>query len=467
MRSFKYADEKSHKFWNIELQGSSFTVTYGRIGSKGQSKTKDFPSPEAAQKAYDKLVAEKLAEGYIETTAAAPATTETVLETALVDDPADVAAMAAYADWLSQQGNPRGEFIQVQLALEDPARDAKERKQLQKREQELLEAHGPTWLGPLAPFLMQQQGVSEYRRKEGGAYFFTFSRGWLDHVLAREFSVAFARALAQSPQVRLLRRLEIEGLSWEQEGEYEAGDDIPAGTYAPAVHALLRCPFLGNLRIFHLGEPMEGEYSNCHTSGETAADLVARMPRLEELCLLAHRVDMEKLFALKNLANLRVLQIYHNYHYPLEILAKNSALQNLTHLLFYPHMLEPGDEGAYINLDGVRGLARSKYLKKLTHLQLRSCDMGDEGIAELIRSGMLGRLKLLDVMHGRITDEGARALAECLDAKNLELLEISYNRLSDAGIAALRSAGIAKVQATNQYSPGGDEEEYLWQGDME
>jgi hypothetical protein len=50
--------------------------------------------------------------------------------------------------------------------------------------------------------------------------------------------------------------------------------------------------------------------------------------------------------------------------------------------------------------------------------------------------------------------------------KNLELLEISYNRLSKDGIKALKNAGI-KVQAASQYSGDGEDNEYLYQGDIE
>ena len=163
------------------------------------------------------------------------------------------------------------------------------------------------------------------------------------------------------------------------------------------------------------------------------------------------------------------MQIWHNVRYPLEILAENPALTNLTHLLFYPHALEPDDDEAYINRAGVRALVRSPHLGKLTHLQLRLSDMGDEGIEEIVKSGVLKRLKMLDVMHGCVTDAGAKMLADSPDIRNLDLLEISYNSLTDAGIATLTSAGIAKVQATNQYGPGADEEEreFLWMGDVE
>ena len=42
-------------------------MTYGRIGTAGQTQTKDFADDAAAQKSYDKLVAEKLKKGYTDT----------------------------------------------------------------------------------------------------------------------------------------------------------------------------------------------------------------------------------------------------------------------------------------------------------------------------------------------------------------------------------------------------------------
>src|ERR1700745_2307671 len=101
MREFKFSGDKSYKFWKIELEGSTYTVRFGRIGTKGQTKTKEFPRPEAAQQAYDKIIAEKQREGCVETTSPTPAVrTENVLERALLDDPDDLAAHSAYADWL-------------------------------------------------------------------------------------------------------------------------------------------------------------------------------------------------------------------------------------------------------------------------------------------------------------------------------------------------------------------------------
>ena len=66
MRTFQYSDARSHKFWNIDVSGKSFTVTYGKVGSAGQSQTKTFPTPEKAQAEADKLIREKTGKGYVE-----------------------------------------------------------------------------------------------------------------------------------------------------------------------------------------------------------------------------------------------------------------------------------------------------------------------------------------------------------------------------------------------------------------
>src|SRR5262249_15137221 len=140
-------DGQPHKFWTIDLQGPCFTVTFGRHGTAGQTQTKQFADAEKARAAHDKLIAEKLKKGYQEQTALAPPPIQRALEEALVADPDDPAPHAAYADCLTEAGDPRGEFIQVQLSLEDAGHSARERKELQKREQTLLAAHVREWLG--------------------------------------------------------------------------------------------------------------------------------------------------------------------------------------------------------------------------------------------------------------------------------------------------------------------------------
>ena len=65
-REFQFSDGSSNKFWRIQLDDTSFTVQYGRLGTQGQEQTKAFDDAAKAKKEYDKLVAEKLKKGYVE-----------------------------------------------------------------------------------------------------------------------------------------------------------------------------------------------------------------------------------------------------------------------------------------------------------------------------------------------------------------------------------------------------------------
>lgn len=40
MRHFIYQDEKSHKFWAVEQQGNELHISWGKVGTQGQSRVK-------------------------------------------------------------------------------------------------------------------------------------------------------------------------------------------------------------------------------------------------------------------------------------------------------------------------------------------------------------------------------------------------------------------------------------------
>ncbi|WP_420912552.1 WGR domain-containing protein [Leptospira weilii] len=61
-----YKDETSDKFWNIDANGQSFTVTYGKTGTPGQTQTKEFKDEATCLKEAKKLLNEKLKKGYAE-----------------------------------------------------------------------------------------------------------------------------------------------------------------------------------------------------------------------------------------------------------------------------------------------------------------------------------------------------------------------------------------------------------------
>src|SRR4051794_25182679 len=65
-REFLLIEGTSRKFWTIELDGSTHSVHFGRIGTAGQASRKEFATEAEARASHDKLVAEKLKKGYTE-----------------------------------------------------------------------------------------------------------------------------------------------------------------------------------------------------------------------------------------------------------------------------------------------------------------------------------------------------------------------------------------------------------------
>ena len=69
----EFDDGKSSKFWSIKVSGKTHTVNYGRQGTNGQSKTKEFDSAALAKSDAEKMVASKIKKGYA-SSAAKPST---------------------------------------------------------------------------------------------------------------------------------------------------------------------------------------------------------------------------------------------------------------------------------------------------------------------------------------------------------------------------------------------------------
>src|SRR3954462_14408788 len=102
------------------------------------------------------------------------------LEDELAASPEDLATHAAYADLLDEMDDPRGELIQIQMALEDASLDGAARAELKRREAELLRTHRDRVLGRLAAFL-DRRGVS-----------YELRRGWLDELEVGRLMLPFA-----------------------------------------------------------------------------------------------------------------------------------------------------------------------------------------------------------------------------------------------------------------------------------
>lgn len=65
-RRFELVEGKSAKFWEIAVDDTNVTVRFGRLGSDGQTKTKEFADESAAHTHAERLIEEKIAKGYEE-----------------------------------------------------------------------------------------------------------------------------------------------------------------------------------------------------------------------------------------------------------------------------------------------------------------------------------------------------------------------------------------------------------------
>lgn len=128
--------------------------------------------------------------------AAAPsATTASTLYANVYAHPDDDQARAVLADYLQQQGDPRGEFIALQLAGSKSRREAA-----------LLRTHARDWLGALEPVIL----------KSGLKY----ERGFLARCGVKEPGWAVGRKLLEEPGWATIVELETAG--WPEVGERAA-----------------------------------------------------------------------------------------------------------------------------------------------------------------------------------------------------------------------------------------------------
>ena len=65
-RKFYYQDNRSNKFWTIELISKEYVITHGRVSAKPRETRKQFANEEEAKRDVEKQITAKLKKGYVE-----------------------------------------------------------------------------------------------------------------------------------------------------------------------------------------------------------------------------------------------------------------------------------------------------------------------------------------------------------------------------------------------------------------
>lgn len=241
---------------------------------------------------------------------------------AVLEDPASDAARQVYADQLSANNDPRGEYILVEIALAGPL-SIRKREQLVARRRELVEAHAATWWPYTAShwrssrgFLEVVSGTLEQLQAIGTKLFAAepvtevtvldldsddvgelLKASWFPRVrrLVIRGSLGddgFA-ALCKSKRTSELRALNVTATELGSEGLAMLKGGLPSCTNLVLTSNPLGDEAIEGLRRWKQLARVETLYlSGCELSSEGLETLLAApLPRLAKLCLSNNELD--------------------------------------------------------------------------------------------------------------------------------------------------------------------------------
>jgi uncharacterized protein (TIGR02996 family) len=460
MPRYEFSEGSSNKFWEIKLEGATFTTTYGRIGAEGQTTLKTFKNDAEAKKAYDKLVAEKVKKGYelvggedgddedeagedgdfaygAGPNASIESKTNPALEKAILANPDDVEARLVYADWLQSEGDPRGELIVMQHQKHD------------ERAQEFIEKNKRSLLGPLRKFETTFDGSNDpcFAWSLGFIKSARFARDSFEDGEGVDLGEAIGM-LVSHPSGRFLEALTF-GIN-SDDGQAEYQDLVEALAKNPP-------PVLKSLFIADFEYPDRIEMS--WTTLGDLSKLWPKLPRLETLTVQGGS------FSLGNV----VLPLLKSAEFRTGGLSlaslKSIASAKWPNLERLEIWFGDDNYGAEGGVDDIEPILNGDGLGKLKSLGLKNAMFTDEICRVLPNARILAQLERLDLSMGSMSDAGAMAIVEAKGKfAHLKSIDVSENYISEDGLAALARIG-AKVIANRQREADDEEDRYVSVGE--
>lgn len=360
-------------------------------------------------------------------------TTRAELEAAILADPDAREVYAVYADWLLEHGEPDGELVAVQLALEDAPREAA----LLARERELLPAREEQ-LGGLYSYAVKGSLCRPVWRR-GLLYAIT-----MDADAYSTDNAFIYRELVAAPIARFLRELSVTpatAIGGRHTPDDAAIVDAIAALGVPA--ALRRLAF----------DPLDFQLS--WTRLTDLSPIYPHLARLEELAIQAGDVTLGRI----DLPSLRSLEIVTGglRRHVLESISA-ASWPRLERLVLYLGTERYGGDCTLADLAAI--LDGAVLPAGLRTLGLCNCELAGELAASLARSRILPRLAHLDLSHGTLDDAGARAILDHADAfRHLATLDLRNNYLTAATLGLLARLG-PLVETSGQQLPE-DGERYV------
>ena len=89
---------------------------------------------------------------------------------------------------------------------------------------------------------------------------------------------------------------------------------------------------------------------------------------------------------------------------------------------------------------GIQQLSKSRMLKKVEVLILKTHDITDEGLKALAESKFLKNVKVFNLSHNKVGPEGIQAIAQSENFKSITTLKLWGNHIGPEGIRALAAS---------------------------
>lgn len=476
MARYEFNDGKSAKFWDIEIEGDSFTVRYGRIGTDGQTSTKTFDSEEKAQSEADKLIKSKTKKGYERVAATDEPSASTSdsgnadLEQAIFEDPENDEAWQVYADWLQEKGDARGEAVSIDIAIATSTEEGSQLEELLgrpvsearpvsgdkvplvKRRNELFETHGKDWVGKT--LLKAKDGTlsnQEFVNLTWKGGFIVKARLTTEYEWEGPDLPTMLRALLKLPSAKFLGDLALGVNSWEGDNGYD--DELLALSKVGKLHALRR---------LHVGDfERQDDTEISWTDVGDVGRIWNVVPNLQWLTIQGGGIELGKNLKHDKLKELHVLTGGLPASSTQAI--ANAELPSLETLEVWF-----GDEeyGAEADIDMLKPLFESDTLPRLKHLGLQNAQFQNEIALGLCSAKIVEQLETLNLSMGIMTRDGAMALVEHKDRfKHLKSLNVEENCIEKDAVEALRAAFGAIVEIGDQEESEDPDDRYVSVGE--
>ena len=344
-----------------------------------------------------------------------PASLEDAFLQPIIANPNDDTPRLIFADWLEEQGNPRGTFIRLQCERAKLTQYHPQWKDLLAQESALLKQFEAEWSKPVL------RHVDEVH----------FRRGFVEHVrvsasrLLKTADRLFRVAPVCSVRLEHADRLpEIAACAWlARVAELDLSRN-PLGS--KSLQALLRSEHCRSLRMLRLDQ--------CGLYSATAQALaeVPNLNSLESLSMAGNDLGEDGVRALAHaarLSRLRELSLHGNQ------LSAAGARAFCSEPVFRLSKLLLGNNR--IGSEGVAAIARGAQFADLAWLDLQANEVGNLGLEALVGSPYLWRLEHLNLANNHIGARGVQILTESPLLANLTYLNLKENEIDKPTLRTL------------------------------